>query len=170
MAITIYVEDGSNVAGANSYVELADVKTDLAQRGITAPADDILQKYMVDSFAHINTLEDKFSGSRTTRGQAGAFPRTEAYSDATPLESDEIPVEIINGQYQLIADLVNGLTLSSFVSDQRIVIEEQLGPIREKRTENAGLTNAPDLTYFNALIAPLLRGNALVGGFMVVRA
>jgi hypothetical protein len=171
MTITITEENGTGVTGANSFTDLDTVKAAIPNNGLAVPADDEDTKlYMIRAYAHIGTYERQFSGYRSNRGQTGVYPRTTAYSGETPLDNDEIPVEIVQAQIQLVCDQIAGLTLGTFESDQTIVIEEQVGPIREKRTEKAGLTNDPKLTVFNSIIEPLLKGNGFIGGLTLSRA
>lgn len=70
------VEDGTGLAAADSYVELADYQAYGTARGWTPGADDAADEVNLRrAFDGINRLWS-FLGEAETDDQAGAFPRT----------------------------------------------------------------------------------------------
>lgn len=101
MALT--VEDGSIVAGANSYVDLTFASEYFAARGTTwpaaSPANADAEAALVRATAYIEAKYGaSFSGSRVAgREQPLLWPRTGAEDrDGEPIPEDEIPVELKN--------------------------------------------------------------------------
>ena len=74
---TIIVEDGSVVAGANSYVTEAELTTYAADRGITlTAATDVL---LIKAMDYIESLS--FIGTKFSEGQSLQWPRSNVYID-----------------------------------------------------------------------------------------
>lgn len=92
----IIVEDGTIVAGANSYVSEADLTAFAAARGITLTSDedDLLYQAM-------DYIEAKlYIGYKLTRDQALQWPRGDVKIDGYYIDSDTIPQELKNGLMQ----------------------------------------------------------------------
>jgi hypothetical protein len=79
MALT--VENGSNVAGADSYVSLVDFKAYADARGLAYPIDDtLIEQAIRRATGYIETYRGRFPGYRTyRRAQLLEWPRTGAY-------------------------------------------------------------------------------------------
>lgn len=95
--MTIIVEDGSQVASANSYCSASDLSSYAELRGITLTTDEdaLLIKAM-------DALEGrKWKGERVTTTQALSWPRTGVYVDSILVEYNEIPRELIYAQLAL---------------------------------------------------------------------
>lgn len=101
MALTI--EDGTGVAGADSYASVADCSAyavsyyGASLTGNTADKEAAIRR----AFAYLNGL--RWKGSRTNgRSQGGAWPRTDMIDcDGNAITSDEIPAEVIEAQHEL---------------------------------------------------------------------
>lgn len=105
MALTI--EDGTGVAGANSYASVAEARAYASARGLSLPAVDAdLEKLLVKAADFIESLEDRFQGTRTQASQPLAFPRALVFLfDATEeIGDDVIPTILKNAQSQLAFD------------------------------------------------------------------
>lgn len=80
--MTIIVEDGSNVANANSYLSLADIRTYSLNRGITLPAlDTDLEPMVFKSMDYIESVASDYQGTPTYTApdytpQSLQFPRS----------------------------------------------------------------------------------------------
>ena len=92
---TIVVEDGTVVAGANSYVTEAELTTYAADRGVTlAAATDVL---LIKAMDYIESLA--FIGDKHKESQPLQWPRDEVYIDRYYIERETIPKELKNGVY-----------------------------------------------------------------------
>ena len=92
---TIVVEDGTVVAGANSYVTEAELTTYAADRGITlTAATDVL---LIKAMDYIESLA--FIGDKHKESQPLQWPRDEVYIDRYYIERETIPKELKNGVY-----------------------------------------------------------------------
>ena len=91
----IVVEDGTVVAGANSYVTEAELTTYAADRGVTlTAATDVL---LIKAMDYIESLA--FIGDKHKESQPLQWPRDEVYIDRYYIERETIPKELKNGVY-----------------------------------------------------------------------
>ena len=92
---TIIVENGTVVAGANSYVSEADLTAYASDRGLTlTAATDVL---IIKAMDYIESLS--FIGDKHTEAQPLQWPRDEVYIDRNYIERETIPKELKNGVY-----------------------------------------------------------------------
>lgn len=104
MAITL--EDGTGVAGANSYVTVAELRTYAGDRGVTLPVADASVEYLLVKAAdHLETLE--YVGTSEFTDQGLNFPRlvTDSTGVAT---SSGVPAAIKRAQKMLALEAQNG--------------------------------------------------------------
>ena len=92
---TIVVEDGTVVAGANSYVTEAELTTYAADRGITLTAATVV--LLIKAMDYIESLA--FIGDKHKESQPLQWPRDEVYIDRYYIERETIPKELKNGVY-----------------------------------------------------------------------
>ena len=92
---TIIVENGTVVAGANSYVSEAGLLDYAASRGVTlSGATDVL---IIKAMDYIESRS--FIGDKHTEAQPLQWPRDEVYIDRYYIERETIPKELKNGVY-----------------------------------------------------------------------
>lgn len=112
MALT--VEDGTGLAGAESYVSVAEADTYHTDRGNSAWTDIAAtatkEAYLRDAVAFLDGVyESRFRGRRKERLQALAWPRVGFIdSDGFRWDSDEVPVPIKRAQMELALRRIDG--------------------------------------------------------------
>ena len=98
MAIVLIKEDGSQVANANTYVEVSDVDTYATNHGyleIWTGDDDLKAAAILRGMNFIESYN--FKGIKADRDQALKWPREQVYDeDDYLLEDDSIPNALIN--------------------------------------------------------------------------
>ena len=145
--MAIIVEDGSLVAGANSFVSLATYQSYAAAMGITGAAEVELIK----AGAYLNSLEASFLGVRVDRDQAMAWPRQDENGDALTIagftwERDEIPTALIKAQMELALEVKVGTDLYNIEPRQAVTKERVEGAV--------------EVTYAAPAEAPAIRQTA----------
>jgi len=156
MAITITVEDGSGVAGANSYVSVADARTYAANRGIALPADDDeLAAMLIQASDYLEAQECRYQGDRTSSTQALAWPRTGVELNGDVFPTNVIPQSLIGAQVQLAIAINAGFDLQPNISPQDYITREKVGPIETEYADPVAVGIMPTFTAVNALLAPL---------------
>ena len=112
MSITLVLEDGSIVDGANTYAELQTVRDYADNRGFTVNADDtILCQHMLRAMDYLAARECQMIGDRIDIAQALSWPRTNyTYKGFTPEEpTDEDGDGVLDEPYFMPTELVNAL-------------------------------------------------------------
>jgi hypothetical protein len=126
MALT--VEDGTGLAGADSFISLAAFKTACANLGyvLTAYTDPQLEVSLRKGFDYINTAW-RYKGTRLTAAQAGEFPRTDLV-DWSGFTVTDVPARVVKANVELG---FKGLTVDLYTDLDRggRVQSESVGPI-----------------------------------------
>jgi hypothetical protein len=156
MAITIVVEDGSGVANANSYVNVANARQYAENRGVELPADDNeVAAMLIQATDYLEAQECRYQGKRTSSTQALAWPRTGVVLHCDEVPPNVIPQSLISAQVQLAMAINAGFDLQPNVSPQDYVTREKVGPIETEYADPLAVGIMPTFTAANALLAPL---------------
>lgn len=169
MALT--VEDGTGVAGANSYASLATLRAYASARGVTLPASDpALEAFALLGMDYLEGLRGRFQGAKTDPTQPLQWPRYPVVIDGADFPSDAIPVELVNALCRLCMEQHAGADLSP-TKTGAFVTEETVGPITTKYSEKlgGGAGSPPDMPAVDVLLAPLLTVGKVGFGFTTVR-
>ncbi len=152
MALTI--EDGSGVAGANSYVSLADAIAWASARAIDV---DMSEGLLLRAMDYLESLRAEYQGYKTDSTQSLQFPRAGLFLDGALFASDDIPTELISAQCQLACDAATMTLLPS--GDGREVQSESYAKGVYSTTDSKGSGGAakPRLRAVEAFLAPLLK-------------
>lgn len=155
MALTI--ENGTGVAGADSYVTLIEARAYAAKRGLTLPAspagDTALEQLLTKAMDYIEWFRSRYQGLKTTATQPLQFPRTGVILDGYELASDVIPQILKDAQCQLAVDANSTDLMPNGLGKE--VVKEKVDVVEVQYAES-GVTNAqPDFTKAQALLEPL---------------
>lgn len=120
--MTLIIEDGSEVANANSYVTDLEFTTYSTARGNTIPAAAADREILlIKAMDYLASLEMSWKGIRVTQTQLLSFPRYNVDLNDYILASDVIPQELKNGQMEL------GFQISS----EEVLINETVNNLTE---------------------------------------
>ncbi len=107
--MTIIVETGAVVAGANSYVSLADARNYASARGVTLSAvDATLEPMVIKAMDFVESHSAEFIGERKTRDQPLSWPRTDAVIEGWTWSNAEIPRQLINATLAVVLEVNAG--------------------------------------------------------------
>ena len=113
----LIIEDGSNVANANSFATDAEFTAWGTLYGHTLPltvADrDVAQ---LRAFIKLNTYDTKLSGTRLDIDQTGIYPRLNATARGFDVAANSIPNAVKVGQMLMAVNIADGATTNSFVA------------------------------------------------------
>jgi len=122
--MAIVVEDGTQVAGANSYVSLADARLILADYGQDLDVvDATAEEQLFFGMSYIEQFRSEYTGSKKTKEQAAQWPRFSAYLDGWLIDSNTIPQELINSQVFAAYEVAQGANLEPNDSGRKIASE-----------------------------------------------
>ena len=99
--MALIIEDGSQVANADSYVSVVDAEAVAEYYGLEFTGD--IEKGLKAAYKWLNTLETQMQGRRlsdidTATTQTGIFPRTPVLLRGNLIDKNSIPVELIEAQ------------------------------------------------------------------------
>lgn len=159
MSINIIVEDGTDVANANSYETLANARLYALNRGVVLSSDDdILASQMINAFDWLEAKGCKYQGIPTNYNQSSQWPRTGVFLNGYEIADDVIPKQLKSAQIQLTMALSSGVEISPIVEAGEYVVEEKVGPLTTKYADptKIGLGDlSPQMTAVEGLLAPL---------------
>ena len=160
---TIIVENGTVVAGANSYVSEADLTAYAADRGVTlTTALDVL---IIKAMDYIESLS--FIGDKHKEAQPLQWPRDEVYIDRYYIERETIPKELKKGVYT--AALAIDAELDPLRIIERATKREKVDVIEVEYMDSAAAQ--PIVKTINAAMRKILAGGgSSTTTFAVTRA
>jgi len=134
--MTLVVETGALVSGANTYVGVDNFKAWADDRNITYTNDDLVIEHKI--FRAMDYFESlHFLGLKSDENQALQWPRDQVYIDGYAVESDEIPNEVKVALYELIKIEFDDDSLMA--PQERQVTSEKIGDIQVTYKGNAGM-------------------------------
>ena len=123
--MALIVENGSIVAGANSYVTRADFIAYAASIGVTITDDVTADEALIQAAQYIDQHEPNMQGTRTARDNAMAFPRWGVVIDSWYWNSNEIPRQAILAQQAFAIDIHNGIDLWNKSANPNLITSEE---------------------------------------------
>lgn len=172
MPITITVEDGSNVADANSWGDLDGAKAYALNRGLTLTDDEVIKAQLIKAMDYLGQYHLRWLGVRQYADQTTDFPRSEmvphGYTDYYP--ENTVPPEVVAAQYQLVMAQQTGMVLMPNVEPGLPVIMEKVDVLETRYATpvDAGFPDAqPSFPIVDTLLAPFL--DAAVGRLRTLR-
>jgi len=134
--MTLVVETGALVSGANTYVSVANFKAWADDRNVTYTDDDgVIEHKIFRAMDYFETLH--FLGVKSDENQALQWPRDQVYIDGYAVESDEIPNEVKVAVYELVKIEFDE---DSYMSPQeRHTTSERIGDIQVSYANHAGM-------------------------------
>jgi hypothetical protein len=102
---TIVVEDGTGLANSNSYASEAQLTTYAADRNVTVTGAAAV--LLITAMDYIE--QQPFRGNKNTKEQALQWPRFSVWIDSYSIDSDEIPLLLLEAQMEaaLAVDIGN---------------------------------------------------------------
>jgi hypothetical protein len=163
MALTI--EDGTGVAGANSYISVADAQDYADLRGLSVTITEAL---LIKACDYLEALRGDYQGEKTSGDNSLQWPRTGVTVDGFSIGTDEIPDILISAQAQLACDAYS-VDLMPRGTGREMIETTVEGAVSVKYAQSGDTAPQPDLTAARALIAPLLRTANRGGSLRSVR-
>lgn len=125
--MALVIEDGSIVAGAESFATAAELVTYAANFGRTIPGDTTAQEALLRRAA-LQMSAMSWKGGLVNELQALSWPRYGVYRDNWLVPSNTIPAQIKAGQMALAAEIH---------ADDQAPPELKTGAVTEERVEGA---------------------------------
>lgn len=108
--MAIIVEDGTSVAGANSYAGLATVRAYALARGIVLSADDaVLEPQVINAMDFLESFSLRFMGTRLVYQQVLSWPRYGVYINDFYYPSRTLPPQLIDAVSAVVMEIHSGV-------------------------------------------------------------
>lgn len=159
--MALVIEDGTVVAGANSYVSAAEIVAYASARGVTISASDA-EMSAVLAMDYLESFRSRYKGTKVSATQPLQWPRKDVVIDGADFPSNEIPKELKSAQCQSCIEIANGFELmpstdNFAVSMEKVdVITVQYATGGSGQSPSATLPAAPKFPAVDALLRPLL--------------
>lgn len=168
--MALVVEDGSGVAGANSYADAAALKAYATARNwdVSGRTDPQLEGDLLNAMDLIES--QVYRGDKTASTQALQWPRTDYWVCTDTVATSLLPPDIALAQIVTALEIGKGFDpmATTAPGDERVVTEETVGPITTKyATPNAGALLTPIIRRADRYLDPW---RASASGFSAVRA
>jgi len=129
--MALVIEDGSGKADAQSYASEAELAAYAQERGITVAGTDT--ELLIQAMDYIETKN--FIGDKNTKEQALQWPRINAITDGFYIDTDEIPLSLIDSQIEVALSIDGGVNPMS--SETRETKKERVGEIEVEYMDGA---------------------------------
>ena len=144
---TLIVENGTGVASANTYADVAYLVAYAADRGVAIPSTlEEQEQFLLQAMDYLAWFTDLFQGSKTTTTNALPWPRQDVEIDDVAFDKDSIPSQLKNAQSQLAVEQRAGVILfprPRTSSVEGLVTEKSVGTLKKKFAfTGEGIANA----------------------------
>lgn len=153
--MALIVEDGSIVAGANSYNSVAEIRSYASARGYALPTDDVdVEKLAVQATDYLETFRKRYQGSRTDpANQSLQFPRYGVVLDGyIYVDSNVIPGELKLAHCQATVEAYE----NDLLPNGSAKVKKEKVDVLEVEYQESSLSEV-SFPKVDALIEPLLK-------------
>lgn len=154
----LVIEDGSIVANANTYIDVAYLQTYASDRGKVISSDnDVLEASIIKANDYLESKRDSFKGYKVSETQSLQFPRYNVYVDNILLSYESIPDILKKAQAELAIEAQSGENLLPTTKANSFIKKEAIGPIETQYSENLGTSRI--MHAVEAVLLPLFRSS-----------
>lgn len=166
----LIVEDGSIVAGADSYVSLSDARALAAKYGWELPADDTeAEQALRNGAGYVGLQEPAMCGSRVSAVQELAYPRKNVTLYGFPVAADSVPPQAIRAQVAAAVEYGAGTDVRGTSDGRAVSMERVEGAVTVEYFNNGNNGSTVEITTALDALAPLLCGANNGSSFNVFR-
>lgn len=166
----LIVEDGSIVAGADSYVSLSDARALAAKYGWELPADDTeAEQALRNGAGYVGLQESAMCGSRVSPLQELAYPRKNVTLYGFDVAQDSIPSQVIRAQVAAAVEYGAGTEVRAASDGRAVSVERVEGAVTVEYFNNGNNGSSVVITSAMDALAPLLCGLNNGSSFNVYR-
>lgn len=156
---TLIVENGSIIAGANTYVTIADYTTYAEGFGVTVEDTNAFRIQLIKAAQYIASKESQLMGDMVERYQPLSYPRNNLTDlDNFSWQNNEIPTLVKNCQMSLALDIQAGEDLYNL---------SQSGSVGIKSEEVKGAVKVEYAVADSQRIARHSRSQSLLAALMI---
>lgn len=160
--MALIVEDGTGVAGANSYNTDAEYVAYALATGQAIGADETARDIeQINGTAYVETLRDKYQGTKTLNANSLQFPRNGVYVDDYLVANDVIHPDFKKAQLEAaIFESTNSIQNNSSVNN---IKSQELANTGKIEYFEGGTYTISNTGTLDALLKPFLKGGFGLG-------
>lgn len=168
--MSLIVEDGSIIAGADSYISLSDARTLAARYGWELPADDTeAEQALRNGAGYVGLQESAMCGSRVSPLQELAYPRKNVTLYGFDVAQVSIPSQITRAQVAAAVEYGAGTDVRGASDGRAVSLERVEGAVTVEYFNNGNNGSSVVITSAMDALAPLLCGLNNGSSFNVYR-
>lgn len=168
--MALIVEDGSIVAGADSYISLSDARALAAKYGWALPADDTeAEQALRNGAGYVGLQEPAMCGSRVSAAQELAYPRKNVTLYGFPVAVGSIPSQVIRAQVSAAVEYGAGTDVRATNDGRATSLERVEGAVTVQYFNNGNNGTSVVITAAMDALGPLLCGMNNGSSFNVYR-
>jgi hypothetical protein len=160
--MTLVIEDGTGVPGANSYNTLVELRAYATARGVTLGTDTEVEVQSTFAIDYLEGLRAQYQGAKTLAANALQWPRKDVLVDCVAIDDDFIPIEIKSAQSQLVLEQFQGVCLTPTITEA-FVTKDKVDVLETEYSDKFRTNGQPRIRSVDVLLAPLF--NACGQGF-----
>lgn len=154
--MAIIVEDGTGVAGANSYASAAAVTAYALDRGIALPAS--IDAMIFRAMDYLESFSARFVGVKSDRDQSLSWPRDYVVIDGFDYPSTLLPPALINALSELVIEVNAGSDpFNPPIGSMPVIRERVEGAVEVEYSDPVGqlaiAVTRPSMRLINHLIS-----------------
>lgn len=168
--MALIVETGHIIAGAESFIGLADARALATRFGLTLPVDDTeAEAALRNGAVYVGLQEPMMCGSRVSPLQELSFPRQGVTLYGYPVASDSIPAQVIRAQVIAAVEYGNGTDVRASTDGRATSVERVEGAVTVQYFNNGATGATTVITAAIDALRPLLCGLNNGSSFNVYR-
>lgn len=155
----IVIEDGSIVAGSNSYITIEELDDYAMARGCDIPIEKPERVALIIRAAdYTESFRRKFQGTKVSGDQSMQWPRVNVWVDGFTVASDAIPVDLKKAQLQAAIEYID---FDMLPTTEQNIKKEKVDVIEVEYQDGDGSLTAPTFPKVDQYLEALLKR----GGF-----
>lgn len=160
--MALIIETGSIVAGANSYVTVAEARPYVESRGGSFPIEDLDGEYLIlKAMDFFESHNERFKGDIVSKAQPLSFPRQNFEAEGWNWSSDEIPRQVKTALLALVFEIAGGADPFNPETVQAPAIKKKVGPIETVYAEPVRVSKVYKNSTSGTLMRLLLKNSGL---------
>jgi hypothetical protein len=153
--MALIVEDGTGVAGANTYISASDAVARAAVLGFDFPAEVDAETPLIRATIYLQTLRLQYQGTKYITGQPLQWPRDPVYIDNEYNDPSVIPQLLIDAQvYIASVDYAGG---NLFATAAGSATSRSVGDVSVTNSNSGKLDNTAVMGFANDMLKPLMK-------------
>ena len=133
----LIVEDGSIVAGANSFISLVDARAMALTLGLTLPVDDDeADTVLINGGRYVNSQEPSLQGTRVSIDHTMCEPRNDVVKYGFDVPNDTVPSDAICAQVEAAAAITGGVNPYPVDDGKEVKLQEVTGAVKREFFES----------------------------------